>query len=140
MPPWASGPTFTVRSPILIGVACAVAGAGYRPSPAATPSRVDIIVAAHREADAVAFGHDDRCRPNFQVKSNHFAGPKRLLFTVRVIRPIWCRCFFIELAVRSAQPALADRRVRIDGALKYYFLHVRRKHAQYDENIGIAGR
>src|ERR1700691_1518420 len=42
--------------------------------------------------------------------------------------------------MRGAQPALADRRVRIDGALKHHLLEVRREHAQHDENIGIAGR
>src|SRR5262249_42982453 len=40
MPPWASGPTLTVRSPILIGAACAIAGAGKRPS-AATAVALD---------------------------------------------------------------------------------------------------
>src|SRR6516165_6049155 len=37
MPPWASGPTFTVRRPILIGAVWAIAGAGKEPRAAAAP-------------------------------------------------------------------------------------------------------
>src|ERR1700746_256747 len=42
--------------------------------------------------------------------------------------------------MRGTKPALADRRMRIDGALKYHFLQIRRKHAQDDENVGVRGR
>src|SRR5215471_1802150 len=37
MPPWASGPTFTVRRPILFGAVWAIAGAGNEPRAAAAP-------------------------------------------------------------------------------------------------------
>src|SRR5262249_56965372 len=37
MPPWASGPTFTVRRPILIGAGWAIAGVGKEPRAAAAP-------------------------------------------------------------------------------------------------------
>src|SRR5580658_585687 len=40
MPPWASGPVFTVRRPSLNGAAWAMAGVGNRVSAAAAPAAV----------------------------------------------------------------------------------------------------
>ena len=40
--------------------------------------------------------------------------------------------------MRGAQPALRNRRVRIDGALEHDFLEVAGEHAQHDEKVGIA--
>src|SRR6185503_8288318 len=40
MPPWASGPVFTVSRPILNGAACAMAGVGNRSVAAAVPATV----------------------------------------------------------------------------------------------------
>ena len=42
--------------------------------------------------------------------------------------------------MRGTQPALPDRRVRIDGALEHDLLKVGRKHPQHHEDIGVGRR
>ena len=41
--------------------------------------------------------------------------------------------------MRRSEPALGDRRVRIDGALEHEFLQIGRESAQHDEQVGVAG-
>src|SRR5262245_6979114 len=82
---------------------------------AAAGAAVFVISAAHREPDAVASGHYDRGRPNLDVELHHLARLQRLFAVVGVIGPIGCGELPVELAVRGPEPALGDRRVRIDG-------------------------
>ena len=56
-------------------------------------------------------------RRNWQV-----ASATRLFLVVAVIGPVRRRQLAVELAMRGPQPALADRRMRIDGALEHDFL------------------
>ncbi len=99
-----------------------------------------VVAAAHRERDAIARGHDDRRRPQFDVERDDLAGLERLLFVVGVIRPVFGGQLRIELAVRGAQPALGNGRVRIDRAHEHDLLQVGRVDAEHDEQVGIGGR
>ena len=77
-------------------------------------------------ADPIARRHHDAGRPDLDVQLVHLAGRERLPLVVGVIRPVGQRQLRVELAVRGAQPALRDRRVRIERALEGDLLHVRR--------------
>src|SRR5260370_40996102 len=81
---------------------------------AATRAGIDVVLAADRQADAVAFRQHDRGRPDLDVELDHLALLERLLLIMRVVRPVGPRQFLVELAVRGAHPAMPDRRLRID--------------------------
>jgi hypothetical protein len=57
-----------------------------------------------------------------------------------VIRPERQRQLLVELAMRGAQPALADRGVRIERALEHYFLQVWRKDAEHKKEVCVLRR
>ena len=110
-------------------------------SRAARAAAVFVVLAAHRERDAIARRHDDRGRPQLDVElDRRRRASSGCDFVVRVIRPVRQRELRIELAVRGAQPALRDRRVRIDRALEHDLLHVGGEHAQHQEQVGIGRR
>ncbi len=46
----------------------------------------------------------------------------------------------VELAMRHAQPALRQRRVRIERALEHQLLQVGREGAHHQEQVGVLGR
>src|SRR5262245_12876029 len=107
---------------------------------AATWPRIDVVLAADRKPDAMALRHHDRGRPDLDIKLDDLTLLERLLLIVRVVGPVRLRQFLVELAVRGAQPALPDRRVRIDRALEHDLLEVGAEDAQHGENVGVAGR
>src|SRR5665647_3659912 len=107
---------------------------------AAAAAAIFVILAADRYGHAMAGRHHDRAWPNLDVELRHLALLERLLLVVRVIGPVGRRQFLVELAVRGAQPALCDRRVRIDRALEYDFLQIAGEYPQHDEEIGVGGR
>ena len=92
--------------------------------PSAARPGIFVVLAADGERDAIARRHHDRGRPDLDIELDHLAGLERLLLVVGVIGPVGRRELLVELAVRGAQPALADRRMRIDGALEDDFLEV----------------
>ena len=108
--------------------------------PPARAAAIFVVLAAHRERDAIARRHHDRGRPQLDVEFDRLAGVERLLLVVRVIGAVRRRELWIELAVRGAQPALRDRRVRVDRALEHDLLHVGGEDAQHQEQIGVGGR
>src|SRR6516225_9088878 len=81
--------------------------------PPARAARVDVIAPADAQPNAVALRHHDTGRDDLDVELIDRARVERLLFIVRVIGPERQRHFLVELAVRGAEPALPDRRVRI---------------------------
>ena len=95
--------------------------------PPARAAAVFVVLAAHGQRDAIAGRHHDRGRPQLDVELDRRAGRQRLLLVVGVIGPVGRRELRVELAVRGAQPALRDRRVRIDRALEHDLLQVRRR-------------
>src|SRR5436309_11980442 len=70
---------------------------------AAARARVDVVLAADRQSDAMASRHHDRGRPDLDVELDHLALPERLLLIVGVVGPIWLRQSPVELAMRGAQ-------------------------------------
>src|SRR5262249_41884823 len=96
--------------------------------------------AADREADAVAGRNHDGGRPDLDVELYHLALLERLRAVMAVVGAIGSGELPVELAVRGAQPALADRGMRVDGALEHHLLEVAGEYAQHDEEIGVAGR
>src|SRR5215471_2503966 len=99
--------------------------------PAARAARIDVVAPANAEADAKTLRHRDRGRHDLDLDLIDLAGPERLLLLMRVIRPVRQRQRLVEFAMRGAQPALADRGMRIECALERDLLHVWRKHAQH---------
>src|ERR1700733_1251135 len=108
--------------------------------PSAAAAGIDVVLAADGQRDAVAGRHDDRSRPDFHVERDHLARLERLPPGMAVIGPVRLRQLFVERAGRRAQPALAHRRMRIDGALEHHFLEVGRKNTEHGKYIGVAGR
>ena len=106
----------------------------------ATCSFVLVIFSAHGEADAGAGRHYDASRPDLDVQLDDLAGSQRLLLIVSVIRPGGSAQLAIKLAMRSPEPALCDRSVRIDRALKYNLLSIRREGAKHEEDVGVCRR
>ena len=100
-------------------------------------ARVDVILAAHRQRNAIAFGRDDAGRPDFNIEFVYLAGFQRLVFVMRVIRPVRQRQFRVELAVRCAQPALGHRRVGIERTLEHDFFTLRIEYAQHREYVRV---
>ena len=101
---------------------------------------VDLVVlAAHRQRQAIALRHHDRGRPDLDVELDRLAGLQRPFLVVGVIRPIGLALLRIELAVRGAQPAEADRHARIVRADEGHLLAVRIEHAQHQEQVGVGG-
>src|SRR5947208_3618735 len=60
-----------------------------------------------------------------------------LHFVVTVVGAVRRRQLGIELAARGAQPALRDRRMRVDRALEHHFPQVRREDAEHEEQVGV---
>src|SRR5262249_39519552 len=79
-------------------------------------SGIDVVLAANREADAVAGWNHDRGWPNLDVELDHLAFPRRLRPVVAVVGPVGHGEILVELAVRGAQPALPDPCLPIDRA------------------------
>src|SRR5215510_4830901 len=104
--------------------------------PAARPLMF-VILSAHGETNPVARGHHDGCRPDLDIKLNDFSGGEPLFFIVGVIRPVCRAQFMIELSMRGPEPALADRSVRIDGALEYDLLPGRREDTKHHEDVRV---
>ncbi len=88
-------------------------------------------------ANAVARRHDDAGRPDLDVELVDLSGRERLLLVVRMVRPVGQRARRIELAVRRAQPALRDRRARIERALEDDFLPGGSNTRRIDEQVGV---
>ncbi len=65
------------------------------------------------------------------ARLHDFARPQEPRLIVRVIRPIGKVPLRIEFSMGGAQPADADRRMRIIRAFEHHFLSVRREHAQH---------
>ena len=103
-------------------------------------AREHVIVAAHRQRQPIALRQRDAGRPDFDVDLVDLAGGELLLFVVGVIGPVRQRQLRVELAMRATQPALRDRRVRIERALEGDFLEVGRKRAHHQKQIGVFGR
>ena len=106
---------------------------------AAAFTGIFVILAAHRERDAVAGRHDDRGRPDFHLQLDRLARRQRLRFVMRVVGPVRLAQCRVQLAVRGPQPALADRRMRVDRALEHHFPAIRRVDTEHDEDIGVRG-
>src|SRR6266516_5188365 len=99
-----------------------------------------VILAAAAQPDAVAGGNDDGSRPDFHIELDDLPGLQRLQFVMRVVGPIRRGTLRVELAMRGAQPALPDGRMRIEGALEHHLVQIGREHPQHEKEIGIAGR
>src|SRR5205823_1535765 len=94
-----------------------------------------IVTSAHAQRDAMSRRYHDRRRPELDIDRRDLARPQALRLIVHVIRPILGGEVQVELAVRRAQPALGDRRMRIDRAHEHHFPHVRSKYAQYEKEV-----
>src|SRR6266699_2719645 len=99
-----------------------------------------VIPAADAQPDAVAGGNDDGSRPDFHIELDDLPGLQRLRFVMRVVGPIRRGTLRVELAMRGAQPALPDGRMRIERALEHNLVQIGREHPQHEKEIGIAGR
>jgi len=91
-------------------------------NPFAARVRILVIFSAHSEPNPVAGGHHNGSRPDLNVKLDNLAGSQQLHFIMGVIRAVRSAQLRIELAMRRAQPALTDGRVRVDGALEHDFV------------------
>ena len=100
-------------------------------------ARKDIVGAAHRKREPIAFRQHNAGRPYFDVDLVDLVGRELLLLVMSVIRAIWQRELRVEFAVRAAQPALRDRRMGVERALESDLLEVRGKRAHHQEQIGI---
>jgi len=100
---------------------------------------VDVVPAPDGEADPVALGHDDGGRPDLHVQVVDLPRDERLLFVMRVVGPVGQRERGVELAVRDPEPPLCNRGVGVQRALKHDLLHVRREHANGQEEVGVRG-
>ena len=101
---------------------------------------VVVILAAYRKRDAVARRNDDARRPDLDVELDNLARNERLLLVVGVERTVRQRAPGIELPVRSAQPALADRRLGVERALEGDFLAIGIENAQHREDVDVRRR
>ena len=101
---------------------------------------MDVVLSADGETDAVTGRHNDGSRPDLDIELDYLVLRKRLDPVVGVIGPIGRGQPLVESAVRGPQPALADRSVRIDGALEHYLAEVAFEDAQHHEQIGVLGR
>src|SRR5215468_11786660 len=66
---------------------------------AAARPRINVVLAANRESDAIALRHHDRGRPDFDVELDHLTLLEWLPPIMRVVGPIGLRELLVELAV-----------------------------------------
>src|SRR6185295_15195306 len=98
--------------------------------PPAACAGVFVVLAADREADAVTGRQHHAGGPDLDVQLHHLAGFEGLVPVVGVIWPPGRRQLLAELAVRGAEPALADGGVRVDGALEHHLLEIGSERTQ----------
>ena len=96
-----------------------------------------VVLAADRQSDPVASRNDNGGRPDFHVEFYGNAWFEWLKFIVSMIRPVGLRQLSIQLAMRSPQPTLGDRRVWVDGPDEHNFAQVRCVDLEHQEQIGI---
>src|SRR5262245_28753414 len=68
----------------------------------------DVIAPAHAQPHTVALRHDDRGRDDLDVELVDLAGLERLLLVVGMVGPERQGELLVELAMRGAQPGVAD--------------------------------
>src|ERR1700730_908486 len=98
-----------------------------------------IVLSAYAQRDTIPFWDDDRCRPYFNREINGVARLQSLHFVMGVVRTVRSRQGFIELAMRSAQPALCDRCVRVNRTCESHLTHIRTKNPEDGKDIGVLG-
>src|SRR5258708_28573450 len=98
-----------------------------------------IVLPANAQRDTIAFWHDDRCRPYLDGKIDGVAWLQPLHLVVAMVRAVRPRQGFIELAMRSAQPALCHGGVRINRARKSHLAQVWTENSEDDEDICVRG-
>src|SRR5262249_23246157 len=85
--------------------------------PATRSAGIHIVAAAYCQCYPMALRDNDAGRNNLNIELTDLSGLELLLFVVCVIGPERPRKVPVQLAVRCAQPALPDWRVRIERAL-----------------------
>src|ERR1043166_8710627 len=96
-----------------------------------------VVAAAHGESKTETRGYDDARGPDLDVELHRFAGSEFLGFIVAVPGPVRQALLRVELALRGAQPAEADRHARVVRALEGDLFAVGIEHAQREEDIGV---
>src|SRR5215207_8566345 len=95
--------------------------------------RVLVVTPPDLKLHPVSPRDDDAGWPDLDVELVDLAGRERLSLVVRVVRPPFFRALRVEFAVRRPQPALRDRRVRVDRPLEDDLLALRVEHADRQE-------
>ncbi len=96
-----------------------------------------VIPPQHAQGNPVFSRYDNTRRPNLYIQIDDFTARQWLSLTVDVVGAVFFRQLGIELSVRCSQPALADRRVRIELALKDDFFPVGGEHSKHEEDVGV---
>lgn len=76
------------------------------------------VLAGDLHREAISARQQDVERPDLDVQLVHGAGGQGLQLVVAVVRSVGPSFRGVEFPVRRAQPALRERRVRVDGALE----------------------
>src|SRR6266542_1944194 len=99
-----------------------------------------VVLAADAQSDAISGGNDDGRRPDFDPELDDLPGLQRLQLVMRVVGPIGRGKLAVELAMRGAQPALSDRRERMERYLEHHLVKLGGERWLHDKKVGIAGR
>src|SRR5450756_1147904 len=94
---------------------------------------VFIILSTNCKGDSISGRHDNAGWPDLDVEFDRHARGERPNLIVSMIGAIRQTAFGVELPVRSAQPPLPDRCVRILGALEYHLVPIGREDTQDQE-------
>jgi hypothetical protein len=104
-----------------------------------TATGVLIIPASNLERNPITRGYNNARRPNFNLQFDGNTELQESRFIMRMIRPPRFRQRRVKLSMRGTQPALADRRMRINRTLECNFLQVGRENSEHGKNIGVFG-